>query len=128
MIVVISGSEYSEDYYVLDYILAQIPITHIIVGNAKGIDWVTEIYARSNNIPFTIFETDRTQPGNRSTRNDAILTTSPKPDLLLVFPGYQSVTMCDTIRQAKELNIPSFITNVTDCYTQVDNIDVLVDK
>jgi hypothetical protein len=122
MIVVISGSRFSEDYYSLNYILSQLPITHIIVGDAKGIDWITEIYANSNGIPYTIFEADweKFKGGAGPIRNKEMLSIMPKPDMLIAFPGPNSIGTWDAVRQAEKLGVPSIYINVIDCYKSVN--------
>jgi hypothetical protein len=128
MIVVISGSRFSEDYYVLNYVLSQLPITYIIIANGKGIDRIAEIYAISNNIPYSKFETEwiKYKGGAGTITNKAMLTMEPKPDMLIAFPGPNSVGTWDAVRQATQLGIPNYTFNVTDCYTKVNNRYVLI--
>ena len=122
MIVVISGSRFSEDYYSLNYILSQLPITHIIIGDAKGIDRITEIYAVSNDIPYTIFKADWEKYKGKAgpIRNKEMLSIMPKPDMLIAFPGPNSIGTWDAVRQAERLSIPSLFFNVNDCYRVVN--------
>jgi hypothetical protein len=58
MIIAVIGSRSIVDYRIVEQILDQYIITHIISGGAIGIDRLAEQYANEHNIPTTIIKPD----------------------------------------------------------------------
>lgn|SRR5574341_1622230 len=57
---IIAGSRGIKDYYIVSTILDNFPdkhqITEVILGGARGVDQLAEIWANENNIPTRVFK------------------------------------------------------------------------
>lgn len=85
----ISGSRYYNDYQnfsrILRYYKENIHITHINIGDAKGVDSMCVRFCQENNINYTILKADWNKHGKAAgpIRNDDIIKDTL---LLIAFP------------------------------------------
>lgn len=103
----ISGSRHYNDYNyfksIMDYYKPY--ISHINVGDAKGIDSLTVKYCQNNNIPYNIFVANWDMYGKAAgpNRNADIIKNT---ELLIAFPLQDSKGTKDTMNKANNMGIP----------------------
>jgi len=102
-VIVCGGRDYENWQHVhseLDNLHKQIPITHVIHGNAPGVDKFAGEWARKNGAQEVVCSANWDKFGTRAgpLRNRAMLKLSH--NLLLAFPGGRGTA--DMLRQAEE--------------------------
>lgn len=102
MRVAVVGSRTFNDYPLLESVLNEYQIDHIVSGGAKGADKLSELYAKQRNIPTTIYRPDwKLGKGAALLRNTTIVEDS---DLVVAFWDGESNGTRDSINKAKERN------------------------
>jgi|SRR5215207_772084 len=105
MKVLVCGGRDYKDLDRLRRTLSLLPITEVINGGASGADFLAKVWARENDIPFTIFRANWKQYGRLAgpIRNEQMLKIG-KPELVVAFPGGKGTA--DMVRQAKAARVP----------------------
>ena len=76
----------------------------IIAGGARGADTMAEWWAKTQNVPFDVYQADWTGLGRKAgpVRNQRMLDEG-KPDLVVAFPGGRGTA--DMMRRAREAGV-----------------------
>ena len=110
--VAVVGGRYFRDkdylYYVLDELNKKYEIAHIISGGATGADALGESWAKTNQIPYTIFPAQWNKFGRPAgfIRNAFIVDAC---DVLMAFPMKESVGTYHSIELAENSDKKVFI-------------------
>lgn len=103
-ILVCGGRDYKRWMNVYDALTEHYPC-HVINGGAEGADNASSGWAKSNEMPLTVYPAQWGKYGKSAgyIRNKQMLEEG-KPDLVLAFPGGKGTAMM--VKLAKEASIP----------------------
>lgn len=108
VVLVCGGRDYADRsslYVVLNAAHSANPIKRLIAGGANGADALAVDWARSKNIPHTMFNADWEKHGRKAgpLRNQEMLDRG-KPDIVIAFPGGRGTA--DMKKRAKAAGVP----------------------
>lgn len=113
MRVLVCGSRHFNDYEKLKDVLASLPISELIHGDARGADRLGARYAKSNSIPCRSFPADWEQYGKRAgpIRNSQMLREG-RPEMVVAFLAPGSRGTQNMIDQATKAGVPVKIVEI----------------
>lgn len=102
-VLVCGGRDYS-DYDELSQTLKDYPISHIVMGGAKGADTLAGIYAQSMGITLSTYPANwDLHPRTDGFIRNQMMIDEESPDLVIAFPGGKGTE--DMIKRAEKAGI-----------------------
>lgn len=108
MIVLVTGSRDWSFPEIIHGVLEDLPITHLIHGDARGADRIADTWAKARGILVSAHPADWDRDGLAAgpRRNQRMLDAHPDIDLVLAFPLDWSIGTRDMIRRARLRRVP----------------------